>query len=54
MNDLNVINPIDDPTGYDIQLKLTLKTQAQLVDMLVQNVSGFIEVLISLYKNYNN
>ena len=39
---LNVINPINEPTGYNIQLKLTLKNQAELVDILVQTVSGVI------------
>ena len=41
-NALNVINPIDDPTGHDIQLKLTLKTQSKFIDVLVQTFSGAI------------
>ena len=43
MNALNVINTIDDPTRHDIKLKLTLNTQAHLVDILVQTVSGVIQ-----------
>ena len=48
VNALNVINPIDDTTGHDLQLKLTLKYQDQLVDILVQNVSGVIQGVADL------
>ena len=54
MNDLNAINPIDDPTGHDLQLKLTLKYQSQLVDILVQNVSGVIQGVADLSEKDNN
>ena len=38
-----LINLVDDPNGHEIQLKLTLNTQAQLVDVLVQTFSGVIQ-----------
>ena len=48
VNALNVINPIDDPTRNDIQLKLTLKTQTQFIDLFVQKVSGVIQGVVAL------
>ena len=54
VNALNSIDTINDPTGHDIQLKLILKTQAQLVDILVQTVSGIIQVVVYLAEKDNN
>ena len=54
VNDLNVINTIDDPTSNNLQLKLTLKFQSQLVDILVQTVSGVIQGVVSLADKYNS
>ena len=54
VNALNVINPIDDTTGHDLQLKLTLKYQDQLVYILVQNLSGVIQAVAALSEMDNN
>ena len=54
MNALNVINPSDYLTGHAIQLKLTLKTQAQLVHILVQTVSGVIQGVVALAEKEKN
>ena len=53
-NALNSIHHIDDPTGHDIQLKLSLKTQAQLVYIFVKTVSGVIQGVITLDEKDNN
>ena len=54
LNALNVINPIGDPTGHDIRLKLNFKTQYHLVDVLVQTVSGVVQCMVALDEKYNN
>ena len=54
VNALNVINNINEPTGHAIKLKLTLKTQAQFVYILVQKMSGVIQGVLALDKKDNN
>ena len=53
-NALNAINHIGDPTRHDIQLKLILKTQAQLVYIFVKTVYGVIQGVITLDEKDNN
>ena len=54
VNALNVINPIYDPTGHDTQLNLTLKTQSQLIEILVQTLSVIIQDVLSLVEKYES
>ena len=54
VNGLNFINPSNDSTRHDIQLNFTLKTQAQLVDTLVQTVSGVIQSVVALSDKDND
>ena len=54
VNALNVINPIDEPTGNELQLNMDLKSQAQLVDILVQNLCGVMQGVLHLADKDNN
>ena len=48
LDSLNVINIVDDPSGHDMQFKLTLNNQAQLLYFLVKTVSGVIQCVVAL------